>query len=176
MQDASEITEVRSTLRAAPPAPPLGAVDVRTVGIGSLAAAVTAWYAWQRYGLARAGLFGLGLLLGVALFHARFGFVSAWRQLVAVGQGRGLQAHALMIGTASLLFSPILARGEGGAGGDALRIEGEQPAQVDGAAGVTRGLAGPEGWWLDLTPSAAARQPYPRFGITWTPPARPISP
>jgi len=48
--------------------------------------------------------------------------------------------------------------------------------EVDGAAPVTRGLAGPEGWWLDLTPSAAARQPYPRFGITWTPPARPISP
>jgi hypothetical protein len=40
-------------------------------------AAVTAWYAWQRYGSARAGLFGLGLLLAVALFHARFGFLSA---------------------------------------------------------------------------------------------------
>lgn len=113
MQDASDLASIRSTLRQAPPAPALGAVDVRTVGIGSLVAAVTAWYAWQRYGLARAGLFGLGLLLGVALFHARFGFVSAWRQLVAVGQGRGLQAHALMIGTASLLFAPILARGEG---------------------------------------------------------------
>ena len=117
MQDASAIPAVRRSLRAtgrpAPDAEPLGAVDVRTVGLGALAAAVIGWYAYQRYGVARAGLLGLGLLLGVALFHARFGFVSAWRQLVAVGQGRGLQAHALMIGVASLLFAPILARGEG---------------------------------------------------------------
>jgi uncharacterized membrane protein YedE/YeeE len=113
MQDASDLRSVRTTLRPTPPATALGEVDVRTVGLGALGAGALAWYAWQRYGLARAGLFGLGLLLGVALFHARFGFVSAWRQLVAVGQGRGLQAHALMIGTASLLFAPILARGEG---------------------------------------------------------------
>jgi uncharacterized membrane protein YedE/YeeE len=113
MQDASEVRSVHTTLRPTPPAPPLGTVDVRTVGLGALGASGLAWYAWQRYGVARAGLFGLGLLLGAALFHARFGFVSAWRQLVAVGQGRGLQAHALMIATASLLFAPILARGEG---------------------------------------------------------------
>ncbi len=117
MQDATQLgavrTPPRSAPRTAPPAPPLGDVDVRTVGLGALAAALVALSAFQRFGAARAGLFGLGLLLGVALFHARFGFVSAWRQLVAVGQGRGLQAHALMIGTASLLFAPILARGEG---------------------------------------------------------------
>jgi uncharacterized protein len=113
MQDATAVAAVRGVLRPTPPAPALGAPDLRTVGVGSLAAALVAWYAFQRHGIARAGLFGLGLLLGVALFHARFGFVSAWRQLVAVGQGRGLQAHALMIATASLLFAPILARGEG---------------------------------------------------------------
>jgi len=113
MQDASDLRSVHATLRPTPPTPALGEIDIRTVGLGSLAAAGVAWYAHQRYGVARAGLFGLGLLLGAALFHARFGFVSAWRQLVAVGQGRGLQAHALMIGTASLLFAPILARGEG---------------------------------------------------------------
>jgi uncharacterized membrane protein YedE/YeeE len=113
MKDATELRGVRSALRPVPPAPPLGSVDARTVALGVLSAAATASYAWQRYGVARAGLFGLGLLLGVALFHARFGFVSAWRQLVAVGQGRGLQAHALMIATATLLFAPILARGEG---------------------------------------------------------------
>ena len=113
MQDASELTTVRTTLRTAPPAAPLGAIDVRTTALGGLAAALVGSYALQRYGVARAGLFGLGLLLGVALYHARFGFVSAWRQLVAVGQGRGLQAHALMIATASVLFAVILARGEG---------------------------------------------------------------
>jgi uncharacterized protein len=113
MQDATASVAVRGALRPTPPAPVAGPVDVRTTGIGVLGSTVLAWYAYQRYGIARAGLFGLGLLLGVALFHARFGFVSAWRQLVAVGQGRGLQAHALMIATASVLFAPILARGEG---------------------------------------------------------------
>ena len=119
MQDATKSPDAttglttRGTPRPTPPAPAVGPVDVRTTSIGLLGSAALALYAYQRYGAARAGLLGLGLLLGVALFHARFGFVSAWRQLVAVGQGRGLQAHALMIGVASLLFAPILARGEG---------------------------------------------------------------
>ena len=103
----------RALARPTPPADPLGPVDLKVTGIGILAASVLAWYSAQRYGVARAGLFGVGLLLGVALFHARFGFVSAWRQLVAVGQGRGLQAHALMIATASVLFAPLLALGQG---------------------------------------------------------------
>jgi len=113
MQDATAVPSVRTTLRTAPPAPTLGEANVAVTGFGALAAAVLGWYTFQRYGVARAGLLGLGLLLGVALFHARFGFVSAWRQLVSVGQGRGLQAHALMIGTASILFALILSRGEG---------------------------------------------------------------
>ncbi len=117
MQNERALTAGRRALRATgrptPQAAPLGAVDVRTTSLGLLGAALLGSYAFQRYGVARAGLLGLGLLLGVALFHARFGFVSAWRQLVAVGQGRGLQAHALMIGVASLMFAPILARGEG---------------------------------------------------------------
>lgn len=113
MQDATQLGAIRTAPRTVPPAPPLGDVDVRTVAFGVIAAAAVAFSAFQRFGPARAGLFGLGLLLGVALFHARFGFVSAWRQLVTVGQGRGLQAHALMIAAASLLFAPILARGEG---------------------------------------------------------------
>jgi uncharacterized membrane protein YedE/YeeE len=58
-------------------------------------------------------LLALGLLFGVALYHARFGFTSAWRRLVAVGQGEGLRAHALMLAVASLLFAPILATGVG---------------------------------------------------------------
>ncbi len=113
MQDATSIPTVRSQLRAAPPAAPLGEIDIRVTGVGALLAGAVALNTYLRFGGARAALFGLGLLLGVALFHARFGFVSAWRQLVAVGQGRGLQAHALMIGTASVLFAVILSSGTG---------------------------------------------------------------
>ena len=56
-------------------------------------------------------LFGIGLALGVVLFHSRFGFTSAWRQLVAVRQGSALRAHMLMLAVACTLFAPILANG-----------------------------------------------------------------
>lgn len=91
----------------------LPAPNLTTVGGGGIAAAALGWYTLQRYGVDRAALFALGLALGVTLFHARFGFTSAWRQLVSVGQGRGLQAHALMLGAAALFFAPILAGGVG---------------------------------------------------------------
>lgn len=55
----------------------------------------------------------LGLALGLVLFHSRFGFTSAWRQLVAVGQGRALRAQMLMVAVATVLFAPILATGMG---------------------------------------------------------------
>ena len=56
-------------------------------------------------------LFVLGLALGFVLFHSRFGFTSAWRQPVAVRQGRALRAHMLMLAVACTLFAPILASG-----------------------------------------------------------------
>ena len=56
-------------------------------------------------------LFALGVALGLVLFHSRFGFTSAWRQLVTVGQGRALRAHMLMLAVACTLFAPVLAGG-----------------------------------------------------------------
>ena len=64
-------------------------------------------------GSAKAAVAGVGIALGVALFHSRFGFTSAWRQLVAVGQGRGLQAHMLMLAIALVGFSVIIENGKG---------------------------------------------------------------
>lgn len=61
-------------------------------------------------------LYLLGLGLGIALFHSRFGFTSAWRQFVAVGQGRALRAHTLLLGATAILFTPILMIGHGIAG------------------------------------------------------------
>lgn len=55
----------------------------------------------------------IGIGLGVVLFHSRFGFTSAWRQLVAVGQGRALRAHMLMLAVGCALFAPLLASGFG---------------------------------------------------------------
>jgi uncharacterized membrane protein YedE/YeeE len=55
----------------------------------------------------------LGLALGFTLFHSRFGFTSAWRQVVAVGQGVALRAHMLMLAVACVLFSVVLSTGVG---------------------------------------------------------------
>lgn len=63
-------------------------------------------------------LFVLGLGLGVALFHSRFGFTSAWRQLVAVGNGQGLRNHALLLGTTATIFMLLFTTGWAGFGNE----------------------------------------------------------
>ncbi len=53
----------------------------------------------------------IGLLLGYTLFHARFGFTSAFRRLASVGNGKAIRSHMLMLAVAVTLFAPILAFG-----------------------------------------------------------------
>lgn len=84
---------------------------VATAGAAGLA--VLGYLIVSGQGVQQGVLFLLGVLLGVALFHARFGFTSAFRQLVAVGQGAGLKAHMLMLAVASVIFAPILSAGVG---------------------------------------------------------------
>ncbi len=61
-------------------------------------------YGW-RHGL----LLLTGAGFGLVLYHARFGFTTAFRLLVTVGDGRGLRAQMLMLALATLLFTPVLA-------------------------------------------------------------------
>ncbi|WP_373895739.1 YeeE/YedE family protein [Virgibacillus natechei] len=60
----------------------------------------------------------IGLLLGYTLFHARFGFTSAFRRFAAVGNGQALRSHMLMLAVAVTLFAPILAFGYSFFGGE----------------------------------------------------------
>lgn len=53
----------------------------------------------------------LGLLLGFTLFHARFGFTSAFRRFMSVGNGEAIRSHMIMLAVAVTLFAPILAFG-----------------------------------------------------------------
>ena len=71
---------------------------------GALALAAT--YSWRQ-----AALFVLGGALGLVLYHALFGFTSAWRVLIADGRGAGLRAQMLMLAVAAILFFPTLAHG-----------------------------------------------------------------
>ena len=54
----------------------------------------------------------IGGLLGLALYHASFGFTTAWRNFIVNRRGRGLRAQMLMLAVAVCLFFPALGAGE----------------------------------------------------------------
>ena len=57
-------------------------------------------------------LFLVGVAAGVVLYHAAFGFTSAWRVMIAEGRGEGLRAQMLMLAVTCAVFVPVLANGE----------------------------------------------------------------
>ncbi len=59
----------------------------------------------------QAVLYGLGGLLGIALYHASFGFTGGWRRFSVEKLGRAMRAQLLMIGIAAAAFIPLLAIG-----------------------------------------------------------------
>lgn len=59
----------------------------------------------------QAVLYVLGALLGITLYHAAFGFTSAWRVFIADGRGAGLRAQMFMLAIGVLLFFPALSAG-----------------------------------------------------------------
>jgi uncharacterized membrane protein YedE/YeeE len=62
----------------------------------------------------RAGLWAalLGALAGVSLYHARFGFTSAWRRMMRERRGAGLRAQMLLIALICAASFPLMAWGE----------------------------------------------------------------
>ena len=98
-------------VRAVPPLKEAKAPQLGVAVAGLAGAALLGWIIAEKSGQVPAVLYAIGLALGFVLFHSRFGFTSAWRQLVAVRQGKGLRAHMLMIAVAATLFAPILAGG-----------------------------------------------------------------
>jgi uncharacterized membrane protein YedE/YeeE len=68
-------------------------------------------YLAQTVSVKQAALYVLGALLGVTLYHAAFGFTSAWRVFIADGRGEGLRAQMLMLAIGVLLFFPAMSAG-----------------------------------------------------------------
>ncbi len=93
-----------------------------------LLAVGVAGYVTVVHGLSQGLLLIIGLGLGFALFHSRFGFTSAWRQLISIGNGQGLRAHALLLGTAATLVMLIAASG--------TTLFGATPSASPGAIGL----------------------------------------
>ena len=81
---------------------PLVALALLVVGAVFLNASV---------GMKQVLLLVVGAALGLVLYHAAFGFTSAWRVFINERRGAGLRAQMVMLTLAVLLFFPALAAG-----------------------------------------------------------------
>lgn len=79
------------------------------VALGLLMAG--AWFLNVNAGFKQVLLLLLGAALGLTLYHAAFGFTSAWRVFINERRGAGLRAQMVMLALAVLLFFPALAAG-----------------------------------------------------------------
>jgi uncharacterized membrane protein YedE/YeeE len=87
--------------------PPLGApglVALAVLALGTI-------FLGLSYGPAQGALFLIGGALGISLYHAAFGFTSAWRVFIAEGRGRGLRVQMILLALSVLLFFPVLSNG-----------------------------------------------------------------
>jgi hypothetical protein len=73
--------------------------------------AVAAWYLNAAISWRQAALFLVGAGAGVVLYHAAFGFTSAWRVFISDRRGAGLRAQMLMLALTCAVFFPLLASG-----------------------------------------------------------------
>ena len=104
----SELTRSDISLRLTSPS--LNATIAAVSGLLLAGLAAMVWL--QPHGTWRlAALVAVGGGIGAALLRSNFGFASAFRNLVQWRDASGFQAHAVMIGLASLLMLPILAQG-----------------------------------------------------------------
>lgn len=109
-----------------------GTVQARPLVLGLCA---VLWVAWL-LGMDdwRPAALGLtGLVLGVALYHASFGFASAYRRMLVARDMRGVQAQLLLLALTTAMFAPVLAVGTVGS----LQVGGAwAPVSVSVAVGA----------------------------------------
>ena len=89
----------------------LNAPQKALIAGGAIAALLLLIHLLTTQHISQSLLLGIGLLLGYTLFHARFGFTSAFRRIMAVSNGQAMRSHMLMLAVAVTLFAPILAFG-----------------------------------------------------------------
>ncbi|QQE78681.1 YeeE/YedE family protein [Alicyclobacillus sp. SO9] len=65
----------------------------------------------QTVSLTQAVLYLIAGVLGVGLYHARYGFTTSYRNFIVAGRGAGLRAQMVMFLIANLLFLPIILHG-----------------------------------------------------------------
>ncbi|HEX8027341.1 MAG TPA: YeeE/YedE family protein [Vicinamibacterales bacterium] len=83
-----------------------GPAAITAILIALAAGYLNAVISWRQ-----AALFLVGAGAGVVLYHAAFGFTSAWRVFISDRRGAGLRAQMLMLGLTCVVFFPLLAAG-----------------------------------------------------------------
>lgn len=78
----------------------------------ALAGAGLLWLAAAAQGPRHGAAALIGMLAGLALHHAAFGFSSAWRQFLRARRGAGLRAQFLLIGLICLVSFPLIGLGQ----------------------------------------------------------------
>jgi hypothetical protein len=106
MTDLSVDARLLASERGAAPPINTWVVILASAMLGAGAIALGDAYTWRQ-----GALLLTGGALGVVLYHALFGFTSAWRVFIADGRGAGLRAQMLMLAVAAVLFFPVLAHG-----------------------------------------------------------------
>jgi len=86
-------------------------IHVGALGVASLAFLAGLVYLDTTVSGRQAALWIVGGLLGLALYHASFGFTSAWRRFISDRRGAGLRAQMAMLGLGVILFFPVLSSG-----------------------------------------------------------------
>ncbi len=94
-------TEAGERLR---PSPHLIAAGLMVLAAGALLVG-------QATSVKQSALLLLGASLGLVLYHAAFGFASAWRAFLTDGRGAGLRAQMLMLAVTTAIFLPLLSGG-----------------------------------------------------------------
>jgi uncharacterized protein len=79
--------------------------------ITAILIALAAWYLNAVVSWRQAALFVVGAGAGVVLYHAAFGFTSAWRVFISDRRGAGLRAQMVMLAVTCVVFFPLLAGG-----------------------------------------------------------------
>lgn len=82
-----------------------------TACVAVLACAGLAWATARQEGVRYLLLPWIGFVAGVSLYHASFGFTSAWRRFLADRHSLGLRAQIVMIAATIVVFFPLLDRG-----------------------------------------------------------------
>jgi uncharacterized membrane protein YedE/YeeE len=89
-------------------------VDRFVIGVVMACLGLLAALIWLETAPFLVALFGVGTLLGVALYHGAFGFTAGWRNLVTRKRGAGMRAQLILFALTSLIMVPMLHSGQEG--------------------------------------------------------------